>query len=96
MSETEQTPVERAAEALATDQEHIPWAGHRHPDNWEGHALAALASIDVEGLAAGPLYDHWPLRANYECKCGVVTGDPAAFTTHQAEAVKAWLTGGGA
>lgn len=52
MTAPEVTPaVRRAAEALATDQEHIPWAGHRHPDNWEGHARAALsAGVDVEQI----------------------------------------------
>jgi hypothetical protein len=51
------TPVQLAAEAI--DQEHIPWAGHRQPDNWEGHARAALeAGVEEERTARVLFHTH--------------------------------------
>lgn len=68
--------------------------GDDEPKFVPAHARSVLnAALDVQEVAAGPLYDHWPIRGDYECKCGVVTGDPSAFTTHQATALRAFLLG---
>lgn len=88
--------IRRAGEALHTAWSDLPRELYG-PAASEALATAALAAgLDVEEMAAGALYDHWPIGAGYECKCGVVTGDPASFTRHQATALRASILGGDA
>jgi len=96
MTDTEQTPVRVAADAV----NRLPGA------NWLNSlraARAAFGSIDVEGLAR-EINRHAPSDApsvpgGSNCTCGDGPGaweDIEDADRHVAEAVKAWLTGGGA
>jgi len=96
----EATPRERAMAALA-EQEHIPWAGHRLPENWDEHADAALsAAADLPGLAAVAARHHMKGGAgNPTCVCDWTpdwTAGPwiPQFDLHLASEIRAYLTGG--
>jgi hypothetical protein len=108
MSETK-TPVEvatGAVESALMDYDPVDWKDA--PEI----ARAALGSVDVDGLAAEigrhwllePSHAYGGARrVTRSCNCGRTLA-PQHFewrhsqemTQHEAEAVKAWLTGGGA
>lgn len=96
MSE-DRTPVEVAAEAV----NRLPGATWL---NGRRAVKVAFGSVDVDGMA-GVLNDHpsIPWKSSPTgficptCRNDTIAGpNSPTHATHQAEAVKAWMTGGGA
>lgn len=103
MSETEQTPVQRAGVAIQAEIKAHPTFDPKPfgaigtfplGATMDELARVAFASVDVEGLAA-VLIDHTRTFGMLgRCACGHVVPLGHSFAAHQAEAVTAWLTGG--
>ena len=94
---TNQTPIERAGEALRADN--CPCETACYCSEWHREAHLAFESIDTDELAK-VVRRHRRNRAvnfgrDYACLCGEVlrSNSHHVQTDHVAQAVKNWLTG---